>query len=49
MKNFKSKRWVVIHKVTGKSRGAKTTRAAARDFKRSTERIYDMTNGVYVR
>lgn len=44
-----SKRWNLVHKVSGKSRRGFTTRAAARMHKRSTERILDTDNGVFVR
>lgn len=44
-----NKRWVLVHKSTGKKRRALVTRRAARLHKRSTERIFDSRNGVYVR
>lgn len=44
-----SKRWYLVHKVSGKSRRGFTTRAFARAHKRSTERILDTYNGVFVR
>lgn len=49
MKASNTKRWVLIHKQTKKARRYLATRAAARAHKRSTERIYDVRNGVYVR
>lgn len=49
MKVQNNKRWVLVHKQTGKRRRALVTRAAARLHKRSTEYILDSVNGVYVR
>lgn len=44
-----TKRWILVNKNTGKARVSKETRDEARMSKRSTERIYDTTNGVFVR
>lgn len=43
------KRWSLIHRVSGNVRRMFETRAAARNAKRSTERIFDRENGVFVR
>lgn len=47
--NKTEKRWVLVNKNTSKVRVSKSTRSAARMSKRPTERIYDTTNGVFVR
>lgn len=42
-------RWGLINKNTNNVRRTTATRAAARNAKRATERIFDFINGVFVR
>lgn len=49
MKASDIKRWVLVHKTTGNKRRSLKTRDQARAVKRSTERIFDTLNGIYVR
>lgn len=49
MKKLNLKRWSLINKNTGNVRTSKETRNEARYAKRSSERIYDNSTGVFVR
>ena len=42
-------RWALINRNTGKIRRYTVTRAAARNAKRTTERIFDTVNNTFVR
>lgn len=44
-----SKRWILVNKNTGTPRTAVATRELARARKRTTERIFDGVNGIFVR
>lgn len=44
-----SRRWALVNRRTANVRRAFDTRAAARSYKRSTERIYDRSKNVFVR
>lgn len=49
MTNETNKRWALVNKNTNAVRAYRATRSAARKGKRTTERIYDTFNGVFVR